>query len=131
MQDLCTPFASDDGTLTEDTTTYQLGQLFSESSKKLGRSLEVASTYKGLMEKAGFVDVVEKQLKWPIGTWPRDKYYKDVGAWYLANLDTGLEGLVLALFTRGLNWTKDETILYCARARQQLRNPKVHAYLPM
>jgi hypothetical protein len=131
MEDICTPFASDDGTLTEDTETYKLGVLFSKASEKLGRSLSVAKTYKGHMEKAGFVDIVEKQLKWPIGTWPRDQYYKDVGHWYLKNLDTGLEGLVMALFTRGLGWSKDETVVFCAGARQQLRNPKIHAYLPM
>lgn len=131
MQDLHTPFECDDGTLTEDSDTYKVGALFAEASTKMGRPLTVAPTYKPLMEKAGFVDVVERKLKWPISTWPRDKHYKDLGAWYLANLDAGLEGLTLALFTRGLGWTPEETLVFCARARQSLRNPKIHAYLPM
>ncbi|KAH8900312.1 S-adenosyl-L-methionine-dependent methyltransferase [Thozetella sp. PMI_491] len=131
MQDLHTPFESDDNTLSEDSDTYKLGKIFADASEKLGRPLTVAPTYKALMEKAGFVDVVEKKLKWPINSWPADKHYKELGMWYLANLDTGLEGLLMALCTRGLEWSAEETHVFCSTARKSLRNRKIHAYLPI
>jgi len=130
MQDIHTPFECDDGTLTEESAMYELGINFAEASTKLGRPLTVAPTYKDLMAKAGFVDIVETKVKWPINTWPRDKHYKELGAWYVANLDEGLEGLTLALFTRGLGWTPEETLLFCSRARKDLKDTKIHAYLP-
>ena len=114
------------GTLTE-----KLGDLFLDASLALGRPLNVAPTYKDTMEKVGFVDVVEKRLKWPVGIWPRDKYFKEVGYWYYMNLEVGLEGLLMGLLTRGLGWTKDEVTAFCEKVRPELKNPRIHAYLPV
>jgi hypothetical protein len=83
------------------------------------------------MARVGFVDIVEKQFKWPIGTWAKDKHFKELGYWYWFNLDVGLEGLLMALSTRGLGWSREEVLLLCSRARPQLRNPRIHAYMPM
>lgn len=57
---------------------------------------------KGWMEDAGFVDVVEKKFVWPIGPWARDPRLKDMGRWGERNWADGLEGWVLALYTRVL-----------------------------
>lgn len=113
------------------TQTEQLGNLFLEASLALGRPLNVAPTYKDIMKKVGFVDIVEKPLKWPLGIWPKDKHFKEVGYWYYMNLEVGLEGLLMALLTRGLGWTKEEVMVFCAKVRPELKNPKIHAYLPM
>lgn len=83
------------------------------------------------MIKAGFVDVVEHRLKWPIGVWPKDRFFKDLGYWNYVNLDIGLEGLIMALLTRGLGWTKEEVLIYCAQVRSALRDRSVHAYIPL
>lgn len=131
LQDFSAPFGCDDGTLTEDTPTYRLGHLFLEASVALGRPLNVAPTYKDLMVKAGFVDVVERRLKWPVGVWPKDRYFKDLGYWCQMDLDFGLEGLLMALLTRGLGWTKEEVLVYCAQARLGLRDTSIHAYTSM
>lgn len=131
LQDFAVPFGCDDDTLSEDTITYQLGNLFVDASTALGRPLNLAPTYKDLMIKAGFVDVVEHRLKSPIGSWPKDKYYKELGYWNGASMDIGLEGLLMALLTRGLGWSKEQVLVYCAQARAALRDPRIHAYFPM
>lgn len=131
LQDFAVPFKCDDGTMTEDTLMYQLGQLFLDASIAIGRPLNVASTYKDLMIKAGFVDVVEHRLKWPLGVWPKDKYFKDLGYWNYVSMDVGLEGLLMALLTRGLGWTREEVLIYCAQVRPALRDTRIHAYTPM
>jgi hypothetical protein len=115
----------------EDCELSKLGQLFVEASRNLGRRLDVAPKYKDMMEKAGFTGIVEKRFKWPTNPWPRDKKYKDIGAGTLVNVDGGLEGLVMALFTRGLKWTPEETVVFCAAVRKQLRDRNIHAYFPM
>ncbi|KAH8888149.1 TAM domain methyltransferase [Thozetella sp. PMI_491] len=131
LQDLHMPYQSDDGTLKEGSGLDKLGHLFIEASAKIGRSITVAAEYKSLMEKAGFVDIVEKRYKWPIGTWPRDQYYKELGKWMCVNLDTGLEGLTMALATRVLSWTPEATGAFCADVKKGLRDPTIHAYLPI
>lgn len=117
--------------MTEDTALYRLGELFVESSVALGRPLNAASSYKDLMEKAGFVDVVERQLKWPVGVWPKDKYYKELGHWGYANMDVGIEALIMALLTRGMGWSREEVLVFCAQVRRDIRDSRIHSYLPM
>ncbi|KAF5566263.1 hypothetical protein FNAPI_1262 [Fusarium napiforme] len=102
MQDLTYPIACDDGTLPPDCEVLRSGLLSIEASAKAGRAINLAPKYKSFLEKAGFVDVVEKQFKWPINEWPKDKHYKELGKWSYANINNGLEGLLLGLFTRFL-----------------------------
>jgi hypothetical protein len=131
MQDIVLPYASDDGTLNPELELAKLGHLFCETSSMMGRPIDVPLKYKKMMEKAGFECIVERHFKWPLNSWPKDGYYKEIGAWTFANLDSGLEGLTLALFTRALKWTREETMLFCSRVRAQLKDPRIHAYLPM
>jgi hypothetical protein len=69
---------------------------------KTGMTFKTLEYMKGWMEDAGFVDVVEKKFVWPIGPWARDPRLKDMGRWGERNWADGLEGWVLALYTRVL-----------------------------
>lgn len=129
MQDIVLPYASDDATLAPSLELSKLGHLFVETSAIMGRPIDVSLKYRSMMAAAGFADVVERQFKWPLSAWPKDPHYKELGAWTFANLDGGLEGLTLALFTRALGWTREETVVFCSRVRAQLRDPRIHAYI--
>ncbi|KAJ4271188.1 hypothetical protein NW764_013554 [Fusarium oxysporum] len=131
MQDLTYPIACDDGTLPPDCEVLRSGLLSIEASAKAGRAMNLAPKYKTFLEKAGFVDVVEKQFKWPINEWPKDKHYKELGKWSYANINNGLEGLLLGLFTRFLGWSADEVRVFCSAMRKQLRDRSIHAYIPV
>jgi len=128
MHDFSLPYRSDDGTLKPDMPLHKWSALFVEASAKLGRRMDKVPEYKSMMEEAGFEDVTEHQLKWPINPWPRDPHYKELGQRTLANLDGGLEGLAMALFSRGLGWSADETMLFCSEVRKQARDTSIHAY---
>jgi SAM-dependent methyltransferase len=51
----------------------------------LGRDVEVAPRYKGWLEEAGFVNVCERRVMWPIGPWSDDKRLNRAGAYMLQN----------------------------------------------
>lgn len=55
-----------------------------------------------MITSAGFVDVVEKRFKWPIGPWSSDPRLKEIGRWNLLNWEEGMEGWVIAPYTRVL-----------------------------
>ncbi len=46
-------------------------------NKDFGRVPHCASMFR----EAGFVDVVEKQMVWPIGTWAKDERMMELGRW--------------------------------------------------
>ena len=51
--------------------------------------------------------------------------------WTLANVEPGLEGLSMAIFTRALGWSKEETEVFLADVRKDLKNTKMHSYWEM
>jgi len=79
ISDPVNPYRSDDGTLSEDSALSQWNALLVEASIKMGRSLDVAARHKQLLIDAGFVNVVQKEFKWPSNDWPRDNKYKEIG----------------------------------------------------
>lgn len=131
LQDVYTPWTSDDGTLSEDSSMYKIGAECGEASRILGRPLDQCAKYKEYLANAGFVDIVERKFKWPLGVWPRDKYYKDIGQLYFDNIEANLEGLSMALLHRALGWTAAEVQTLCAGAREELRLGFIHAYTPV
>lgn len=131
MQDFIVPYASDDETLTEDNPLYRASALCLEAGIVGGRRNDMAPYYKSYMDRAGFVDVVERRFKWPLNEWPKDPYYKDIGYWTRENLENGIEGMLMALFTRFLAWSRDDVIVFSAQVRAALRDRSVHGYCPV
>ena len=131
MQDFSLPYESDDGTLTPEHPVYRSSLLAKEDAQAGGRPMSLAPEYKHFLTRAGFVDVVERRFKWPINTWPKDPYYKQIGAWVQENPDGGAEGLFMALFTRFLGWSREDVLMFCAEVRESIKDRRVHAYVPM
>ncbi|KAL1983477.1 hypothetical protein VTN96DRAFT_10298 [Rasamsonia emersonii] len=76
---------------------------------------------------AGFVDIHVERYRIPLGTWPKDPYFKKVGAWCQMQAEAdGFEAFAMAVLTRFKNWTKDEVMVLAAKARQDTRNRNIH-----
>jgi len=54
-----------------------------------------------------------------------------VGMWALENMLSSLEAISLAIFTRGLGWSKAELDVLLAKVRGEMKDTKIHAYAPM
>lgn len=118
-------------TVTEDTALFKWCKLLEEASTKLGRPFVKFDEMREHMEKAGFTDIVDGRFKWPSNPWPKERKYKELGAWKNENTGAALEALTLAPFTRGLGWTFDEVTIFLVDVRRELNDPNIHAYWPM
>jgi len=125
------PIRCDDGTFPETCDFYKWGQYITQASVAIGRPLNILYELKGLVEAAGFEDVVQEKFMWPENTWPKDKKLKEIGQWTLANIDGGLEDLSMALFTRVLGWTKQEVEAFLPGVRKNIKDRSMHTYMPM
>jgi hypothetical protein len=94
MTDVQMPFLPDDGTM-EGTAVEMWSNRQVEACGKLGVDTRSRSKYKQMMIDAGFEDVQKQAFKWPVGSWPKHKFYKDLGKMTLVNFLTGLEGFTL------------------------------------
>ncbi|KAK4236146.1 Phosphoethanolamine N-methyltransferase 1 [Achaetomium macrosporum] len=131
LHDIAFPAQSDDGTLPPDSDLAKWNDYVIRGGHIVNHSVECAKHYKQQMIDAGFVNVYEKLYKWPINPWPKDLKYKEIGMWTEENFCGGLHGLSIALFTRALGWSPEETEVFLAGVRKDLRNRQIHAYWPI
>lgn len=131
MKELALPVQCDDDTLTEDDPLFKWSAFMVEASGRLNQSLDKPSNYANWMREAGFVNVQSHVFRWPMNSWPKDKKYKKLGLWSLANSLDGLEGFSMAYFTRVLGWQADEVQIFLIGVRDDMKNRQIHSYCPM
>lgn len=105
--------------------------LVTQAAQILQRPLDKVKDYKDILTGRGFSNVREDIYKWPSNTWPRDPKFKEIGMWTLANIDAGVEGISMALLTRGLGWTMEEVQVFLVDVRKDMRNKSIHSYWPL
>ncbi|KAH9830395.1 S-adenosyl-L-methionine-dependent methyltransferase [Teratosphaeria destructans] len=125
------PPVSDDGTLAPDSSIVKFYNLLIDAGKKAGRDLNASTHWENEARDAGFVNVTDRIVKAPIGTWPKNARLKQTG-WFVAEtLREGLPAFGLKFLTKELKWTLDEANVLFAHVRSELNNNKIHSYLEM
>ncbi|KAL2165080.1 hypothetical protein VTH06DRAFT_376 [Thermothelomyces fergusii] len=127
FQDFNLTYYSEDGSLTEAHALHQWIHALSDAAASLGRDPNPGSKLAGWARAAGFAGVAARRHRVPIGAWPRDPLLKEVGAWNLAQVLNGLDGLSMRLYTTVLGWAEDEVWALLERVRKDLADPNVHA----
>lgn len=115
----------------DNTQLRKCSDMMMTGAEKLGKVITNAPKYKRFFEEAGFVDVVEERFQWPFNTWPKGKYYKTLGLWYNRDMQEGLEGMMMAVFTRAHGMKREEVLEMLEGVRKDINDKNVHAYLPM
>jgi hypothetical protein len=103
---------SDDGTVNEESFFTLWGKTVVEMGRRFGKSFTIWEESRERLEKAGFVDIVEKKYKWPMNGWPSPEYrthgddgekswqrLREIGVWNQLRLYDGVEGFMLRLLT--------------------------------
>ena len=127
FQDFDPTYYSDDGSFKEEQNLHKFITIFNDAAKSFGRDSKPGPQLEGWMKDAGFENIVCEKFRLPIGPWPKDKHLKTIGAWNLVQLEDGLEGFVLRLFTQHLDWKREEVDVMLAKVRKDLRDPRIHA----
>ncbi|ORY71014.1 S-adenosyl-L-methionine-dependent methyltransferase [Pseudomassariella vexata] len=92
-----------------------------------GRDILVSQHYKRWLIEAGFVDVVEHKLVWPIGTWPEDPRMKECGKYNATNLQEGARAVGLKMLSAaGLEAEEIEDIV--RRVKREATDESLQPY---
>lgn len=119
---------TDDDSIPPGHVLHEVGTHTVEAGKILGKTFVIRDLMKGYILESGFVNVVEKRYKMPIGPWAADETLKQVGRWHLLETHQGLEGWILALFTRVLDWSFEEVQVLLAKVRKGMKDRTIHSY---
>ncbi|TVY32021.1 putative methyltransferase [Lachnellula subtilissima] len=120
----------DDGTVPESSQFKEYDRLLRAAATAFGTPLEDPTGYAKWFEGAGFEGVTEKVFKMPTSPWPKDPRLRLVGAFEQENLTVNLEGISLRVFQKGLGWGADESSVFFAAVRKDIRNRRHHSYYP-
>ncbi|KAL9128176.1 MAG: hypothetical protein Q9175_007584, partial [Cornicularia normoerica] len=127
FQDFDLTYYSEDGSLKEEQQISKWITTLIAAAHRFGRDPCPGSKLEGWMKDAGYENVQHEKFRLPIGPWAKDKHLKTIGAWNLVQIEDGLEGFTLRLFTQFLGWKTEEVQVLLANVRKDLRDPKIHA----
>ncbi|KAG6366362.1 hypothetical protein INS49_000539 [Diaporthe citri] len=127
-QDIHFPLYCDDDTMRPDGAVKRWSDLMVEAGEKSGFNLSACALAGDMMHEAGFVDIVRIPYKWPINEWPREPKWKEVGRRTGINFREGMSGIMMALFTRFMGWTKQQVEEFSAQVDKEWQDTRVHAY---
>ncbi|KAJ5508517.1 hypothetical protein N7527_010660 [Penicillium freii] len=120
---------SDDGTHENATAINSWAELLTQSSKKFGKPMDVAPMISRWMTEQGFANVTDDIYKSPVGGWPKNRRYKDIGRICKVAVLEIIEPYTLALFTRVLGLSYQDTQEYMDKARAELMSNSHHLYV--
>ncbi|KAK7210093.1 hypothetical protein V2G26_017271 [Clonostachys chloroleuca] len=105
-------------------------KLFWDAGDKIGRTFKIArdNQMEDLMKKTGFVDVVHKSWKVPIGAWPQNPKFKTIGAFNGEFIDQSLDGFAVFPIGEILGWTMEEVTVFVSQMRSAIKDPKSLPY---
>ncbi|KAL6410877.1 methyltransferase type 11 [Ilyonectria robusta] len=127
FQDFDLQYYSEDGSLADDDPLLVWISTLLDAARSLKRDPNPGSKLEGWVKDAGFENIVHKRYRVPIGPWPKDPTLKQIGAHNYMQINGGLEGLTLRLYTSVLHWKEDEILVFLSQVRKSLKNPNVHA----
>ncbi|TDZ29862.1 Secondary metabolism regulator LAE1 [Colletotrichum spinosum] len=127
FQDVNTTFYSQDGSYSDATATAQWMTAFNNACAAAGRDPSVGPKLADWVIDAGFQNVAHHKLLAPLGPWPKDPRYKELGMMNLTLTLNGLEALSLKLFAKMLGRSQAETEVQLVNVRNELKSAAFHA----
>ncbi|KAK2787565.1 hypothetical protein FQN53_005014 [Emmonsiellopsis sp. PD_33] len=118
---------SEDDTVQPDYAITEMLRALSEASTRLGVSLEYVPHVTTWMAEAGFQNIDRHVAKMPIGTWPKDKRLKLVGALMAAHYVQGVEAFTFVLLREIMDWPQADIEALNARVRAVAQRKSIHA----
>lgn len=123
-------FYCDDGTLPRDSAMLKCYLAWRTGIQKAGKKLPDEEHAAGLTE-VGFENAKYEPIKIAIGAWPKDPAQKELGYYMRQHMYDGCESFALAVFTRFLNWRKEDVDLFLEGYRRDIVNKSIHSYTPL
>ncbi|KXH27634.1 methyltransferase [Colletotrichum salicis] len=127
FSDMSGKYYSPDGSLKEEHATFKWNSMLMDTIASMGREARPGPQLEGWVREAGdFQNVTHRKFILPIGPWPKDPHYRELGLVNLTQILEGLDGFSMRAFCGVLGWTKVEAEVLLAQVRKELKG--VHTF---
>ncbi|KAJ5817017.1 hypothetical protein N7447_009250 [Penicillium robsamsonii] len=128
LQEFEVMLKSDDDSMCLAPALCEFLERLTQASEAFHRPMNIAEGHWQRLVEAGFEDVRDEVYKVPSSVWARDPVQKEIGRYNQCSLLMAVESYSLALFTRVLGWSNNDTQVFLAGVRRDIKNPAVHTY---
>ncbi|KAJ9219643.1 hypothetical protein DTO169C6_8017 [Paecilomyces variotii] len=128
FQDWDCRIRSEDGSL-KGTALQRYYDAVLDAFEKAGYPASPGRYLEQWFREAGFVDIHAQKYPIPMSVWPKNKHYKELGAWLRIAVTEAFEGGAMAVLTRYETWKPEEVKVLAAGARNDLKNRDIHAIM--
>ncbi|KAK3939454.1 S-adenosyl-L-methionine-dependent methyltransferase [Diplogelasinospora grovesii] len=121
------------GTMPPDHPVAQYWGLIREGLANLGIDFHAVARGRlaDTMRESGYVNVTERVLQIPLGTWPKNKVLKTVGLYWRTILLDGIQAIALGPLMRGCKWSREEVELFLVQVRRAYHDNSCLLYMPL
>ncbi|OAG41862.1 hypothetical protein AYO21_03865 [Fonsecaea monophora] len=120
--------STDDNSLPDNSPWHTWQTELSNAAERFGRVMNISPHIKGLVDQAGFENVVHEVHKVPLSPWPKEPRRRNLALNMNMIMTEAMQAYSLALFTRILGWAPAEVEVLLAGARRDLNNLNYHLY---
>jgi hypothetical protein len=124
---------SANNTLQPTHSVAQYWSLINEGLGNLGVEFHIAAGGRlaAMMRDCGFVNVTERVLHVPLGTWPKNKVLKTAGLYWRTILLDGVQAIALGPLTRGCGWSREQVEVFLVQVRRSYHDNSCLLYMPL
>lgn len=119
------------GTMAADNPVAKYWALINEGLANLGVNFYGVTGLADMMRDCGYINVTERVLQIPIGTWPKNKVLKTVGLYWRTILLDGIQAIALGPLTRGCGWSREQVELFLIQVRRAYQDNGGLMYMPL
>lgn len=73
---------------------------------------------------------METKYYWPLSSWAKGEYYKQISVYAQATLLNGIEEMSLKLMGL-MGWSAEEVKSFLVSVKEDVKNTSLHAYAPV
>jgi hypothetical protein len=94
--------------------------LVAESISRSGIDPLAVTKFSEYMREAGFINIKEQPIQWPVGPWPKGNREKLIGRIMIDNVSTVVRPSGTAMFTKFLDWTMEEVNEFMPKVEEDI-----------
>jgi hypothetical protein len=118
-------------TMPPDHPVAQYWSLIYEGLGELGVNFHAVTGLADTMRDSGYINVTERVLQIPLGTWAKNKVLKTVGLYWRTILMDGIQAIALGPLTRGCRWNREQVELFLIQVRKAYHDNSCLMYMPL
>ena len=124
LQEFHLRITSDDGSMKDGGALWTWRRDMLAATKKIGIDTLVALQHPKILKEKGFINIGQRQLKIPMGSWAKGRKEKQIGIMAQKDLVEGIEGISTKLLLM-LGYKPEELSVFFEEVKKELLDPKV------